>query len=64
MKLHKAKYVVNSDKHLVITSRSTELTVIDEIQLTEISVSQQSNWNLVGLPVTVSNPNYARIPAI
>jgi hypothetical protein len=36
-----------------------ELTVIDEIQLTEISVSQQSNWNLVGLPVTVSNPNYA-----
>ncbi|NTS78850.1 DNA-directed RNA polymerase subunit beta' [Catenovulum sp. SM1970] len=30
LKLHKAKYVVNSDKHLVITSRSTELTVIDE----------------------------------
>ena len=30
LKLHNAKFVLNSDKHLVITSRSTELTLIDE----------------------------------
>ncbi|RUO78602.1 DNA-directed RNA polymerase subunit beta' [Pseudidiomarina taiwanensis] len=30
LKLHNAKFVENSDKHLVITSRSTELTLIDE----------------------------------
>ncbi|KFZ27791.1 DNA-directed RNA polymerase subunit beta' [Pseudidiomarina atlantica] len=30
LKLHAAKYVENSDGHLVITSRSTELTLIDE----------------------------------
>ncbi|WP_417667341.1 DNA-directed RNA polymerase subunit beta' [Pseudidiomarina sp.] len=30
LKLHNAKYVENSDSHLVITSRSTELTLIDE----------------------------------
>lgn len=30
IKLHSAKYVKNSDKHLVITSRSTELTLIDQ----------------------------------
>ncbi|WP_411360535.1 DNA-directed RNA polymerase subunit beta' [Pseudidiomarina salilacus] len=30
LKLHAAKYVENSDSHLVITSRSTELTLIDE----------------------------------
>ena len=31
MKLQNAKYVVNSEDHLVITSRSSELTVIDEL---------------------------------
>src|SRR5690554_5321305 len=30
LKLHNAKFVENSDSHLVITSRSTELTLIDE----------------------------------
>jgi len=30
LKLHNAKFVENSDNHLVITSRSTELTLIDE----------------------------------
>ncbi len=30
LKLQNAKYVTNSEKHLVITSRSSELTVIDE----------------------------------
>ena len=30
VKLHNAKSVENSDKHLVITSRSTELTLIDQ----------------------------------
>jgi len=31
MKLQNAKFVTNSDKHLVITSRSSEITVIDEL---------------------------------
>jgi len=31
LKLQNAKFVTNSDKHLVITSRSSELTVIDEM---------------------------------
>ena len=31
LKLQNAKYVTNSDKHLVITSRSSELTIIDEM---------------------------------
>ena len=31
LKLHNAKSVENSDSHLVITSRSTELTLIDEL---------------------------------
>ncbi|NQZ23439.1 MAG: DNA-directed RNA polymerase subunit beta' [Colwellia sp.] len=31
MKLQNAKFVINSDNHLVITSRSSELTVIDEL---------------------------------
>ena len=31
LKLQNAKFVKNSDKHLVITSRSSELTVIDEM---------------------------------
>jgi DNA-directed RNA polymerase subunit beta' len=31
MKLQNAKYVTNSAKHLVITSRSSEITVIDEL---------------------------------
>jgi DNA-directed RNA polymerase subunit beta' len=31
LKLQNAKFVTNSDKHLVITSRSSELTVIDEL---------------------------------
>ncbi len=31
MKLQNAKFVTNSDKHLVITSRSSELTIIDEM---------------------------------
>jgi DNA-directed RNA polymerase subunit beta'' (EC 2.7.7.6) len=30
LKLHNAKFVENTDNHLVITSRSTELTLIDE----------------------------------
>ena len=30
LKLHNAKFVENTDSHLVITSRSTELTLIDE----------------------------------
>nr|WP_247684842.1 DNA-directed RNA polymerase subunit beta' [Pseudoalteromonas luteoviolacea] len=30
MKLHNAKYVLNSDGKIVVTSRSTEITVIDE----------------------------------
>ncbi|RUO62959.1 DNA-directed RNA polymerase subunit beta' [Pseudidiomarina insulisalsae] len=30
LKLHNAKYVENTDGHIVITSRSTELTLIDE----------------------------------
>lgn len=30
LKLHNAKYVINSDGKIVITSRSTEITVIDE----------------------------------
>jgi DNA-directed RNA polymerase subunit beta' len=30
IKLYKAKFVINSDSNLVITSRSTELTVIDD----------------------------------
>jgi len=30
LKLHNAKFVENADNHLVITSRSTELTLIDE----------------------------------
>ena len=31
LKLQNAKFVTNSDKHIVITSRSSELTVIDEM---------------------------------
>jgi DNA-directed RNA polymerase subunit beta' len=31
LKLQNAKFVTNSEKHLVITSRSSELTVIDEL---------------------------------
>ena len=31
LKLQNAKFVTNSDKHLVITSRSSELTIIDEM---------------------------------
>ena len=31
LKLQNAKFVTNSDKHLVITSRSSELTVIDDM---------------------------------
>ncbi len=31
LKLQNAKFVTNSDKHLVITSRSSELTLIDEM---------------------------------
>ncbi|MDG1751782.1 MAG: DNA-directed RNA polymerase subunit beta' [Thalassotalea sp.] len=31
LKLQNAKFVTNSDKHLVITSRSSELTIIDEL---------------------------------
>jgi DNA-directed RNA polymerase subunit beta' len=31
LKLQNAKFVTNSDKHLVITSRSSEITVIDEM---------------------------------
>jgi len=31
LKLQNAKFVINSDKHVVITSRSSELTVIDEL---------------------------------
>ena len=31
LKMQNAKFVINSDKHLVITSRSSELTVIDEV---------------------------------
>ena len=31
LKLQNAKFVTNSDKHLVITSRSSEMTVIDEL---------------------------------
>ena len=31
LKLQNAKFVTNSDKHLVITSRSSELTVIDDV---------------------------------
>ena len=31
LKLQNAKFVTNSDKHLVITSRSSEITIIDEM---------------------------------
>ncbi|RHW74618.1 DNA-directed RNA polymerase subunit beta' [Colwellia sp. RSH04] len=31
LKLQNAKFVTNSDKHIVITSRSSELTIIDEM---------------------------------
>jgi DNA-directed RNA polymerase subunit beta' len=31
VKLHNAKYVINADKKLVITSRSTEIAVIDDL---------------------------------
>ncbi|MBW8191668.1 DNA-directed RNA polymerase subunit beta' [Neiella marina] len=33
IKLHNAKYVINGDGKVVVTSRSTELTVIDELGL-------------------------------
>jgi DNA-directed RNA polymerase subunit beta' len=35
IKLHNAKFVINSDDKVVITSRSTELTIIDELGRTK-----------------------------
>ncbi|HAS27212.1 MAG TPA: DNA-directed RNA polymerase subunit beta' [Vibrio sp.] len=35
IKLHNAKFVINSDDKVVVTSRSTELTVIDELGRTK-----------------------------
>ena len=35
VKLHNAKFVINSDNKVVVTSRSTELTVIDELGRTK-----------------------------
>ncbi|MGL4455832.1 MAG: DNA-directed RNA polymerase subunit beta' [Plesiomonas sp.] len=37
LKLHNAKFVINADKKLVITSRNTEMTVIDEFGRTKES---------------------------
>jgi DNA-directed RNA polymerase subunit beta' len=35
IKLHNAKFVINSDNKVVVTSRSTELTIIDELGRTK-----------------------------
>jgi DNA-directed RNA polymerase subunit beta' len=35
IKLHNAKFVINSDNQVVVTSRSTELTIIDELGRTK-----------------------------
>jgi DNA-directed RNA polymerase subunit beta' len=35
IKLHNAKFVINSDQKVVVTSRSTELTIIDELGRTK-----------------------------
>ena len=55
---YKGTLIVTSNTDSSPIEIPVELIVIDEIQLVEIFVSHQSNWNLLGLPVDVSNSSY------
>ena len=62
LKLQNAKFVTNSEKHIVITSRSSELTVIDELgrekeryKVPYGSVLSKSDGEAVGAGETVAN---------
>ncbi len=45
VKLHNAKFVVNKDKKLVITSRASEMTIIDEFGRTKAQTSLRFDAN-------------------
>jgi hypothetical protein len=52
------KLIVTSNTDLVPIEIPVKITIVDDIQLVEISVPFHSNWNLVGLPVEVLDSYY------
>ena len=52
------KLIVTSNADSVPIEIPIIITIADDIQLVEISVPFQSNWNLVGLPVETLDSNY------
>ena len=52
------KLIVTSNADSIPIEIPVKITIVDDIQLVEISVPFHSNWNLVGLPVEVLDSYY------
>jgi hypothetical protein len=52
------KLIVTSNVDSIPIEIPVKITIVDDIQLVEISVPFHSNWNLVGLPVEVLDSYY------